>query len=221
MRNLLWLILMIFIFSCNNYENNKNEIRNSDSLDNYNLLVSSTQMNIFNFIYNRKFENDKESKFYYPCEIGLVFKIENKYKDSLLLYKIDSLQGSKKYDVFITCNFNNEVINLYTHHRDFNFYSLFGKQNTLQANLIDLPIFDSIYSTNEFINFIKEFRKSAIFHIYFKEPSGTISSFKVNSSYMEYYFYIDESLLELSSIGYPDSINIIDKSVIGPYIGWN
>lgn len=209
------ILFFIVIYSCNS-PNNKKNVESKNKILKTNEFLIDFRLTPYNV--NR-------IRFYYPYEIAFSIR-KIKTNRTLDLVSIDSVEVMySNYKAYSTCRYKNNTYNMYVY-QDKRIHSegfkIGGQKGGLIGYFIDFPLYDSLYSRAQFVSFIDDFKNNAKFYIY-THKNNTIDSIKLSNDSLKFKTIMGEKRTNLKTnmhqIGYPDSIQMKDKSVWTADIG--
>lgn len=204
---LIVLTLFFLIFGCEtNLEEKSKKERKSECF----CMIDTASITLKLYPYN-----NLGSVFYYPMEIYIEIKIENKSDKSIHLKKLDSsIVISRKYYSYICCVYKNRIFNVYCIKDKDSILIKPKEEYYLSGYLIEFPLYDSLYSYTEFDNFMQDFSRNVKFRFddFDSTKNLSVNHLKINSFY-------DGDIIKLINIGYPDSLDIENKEVFTVSIG--
>lgn len=147
LKTLTILALLVFIVSCKQDHNTNTNTKEEDTPIRLTLLGINFTLN--NFSYS---VNDTIVSWYYPYEVVFLYEISNDSQKEITLVINDTLAGKDNYyQAMIRHNESpvecDETVKIKE-----------GSKKLFNCYIMEIPIFDSIYSRKEFANFISEFQ---------------------------------------------------------------
>lgn len=215
--NRAFLLASFFLFSCQfsdkDFQTNNKVEKVSNERMNEDLTF---KLNHIHFTTNN-FETKDQIKWYYPYQVIFNLEIENKTEKDVMLRNLVNKYGTniRKGNFFIT----NDLDTIYLGPEINQIVSAHGKVK-INFFVLDLPIFDSVYSRNDFKEFVNDLRKEYVGFFRFGDDLGSkiyrISNFE--STIIRFYNSRAKEI-NLESIGYPLNKIPSDIVVIKPLYG--